>query len=165
MSRRELLLVRHAKAESGSSAERDFARKLTAEGRAAAKELGDFLTGQQISGCRVVASSAPRAWETAVLMAEALGLPEESILPERRIYEASRSELVAVMHELPEAWERVILVGHNPGLSHLATWLVGESSELELPTAGLAWITGLPASWSAVTAGCGRLQASFPRQL
>jgi phosphohistidine phosphatase len=66
----------------------------------------------------------------------------------------------------PAEVERLMLIGHNPGLGSLATSLCGTGSRKDLasmstkfPTAGLAVISFDVEHWADITPGSGRLEA------
>ena len=64
MTRRNLILLRHAQAIDAQPGARDIDRKLTALGERQARGVGDFLRAQGIEVDAVVCSSAVRARQT-----------------------------------------------------------------------------------------------------
>jgi phosphohistidine phosphatase len=92
---------------------------------------------------------------------------------ERRIYLASAATLLDVVHELPDAAARVLMVGHNPGLEDLAMLLVPLSDgglrdrlEEKYPTATLAEMATGVERWREVAEGQARLDRYVrPRDL
>jgi phosphohistidine phosphatase len=77
----------------------------------------------------VLASAAPRAVATAELASSACGFSGDLTL-DRGLYLASDARCLIALRGLPEQACSVWLVGHNPGLSRLATDLSGRSWEL-----------------------------------
>jgi phosphohistidine phosphatase len=119
----ELFLVRHAVAEDESRDGTDATRALTPRGR---KRFGRSVRGLERLGVRfdrVLFSPLLRAQETAEeLMCqcdEDDGCETEVVL---ELAQAPGPELLARLVELGE--RRVALVGHEPWLSQLGTWLV-----------------------------------------
>lgn len=122
---RLLLLLRHAKA-AREAREGDEARPLDDRGRSAAAVVGRWLAEQQKLQPRLVlASSAQRTRETWDAVATEL----TSKIPVRfhhRLYLASPESILAVVADAPKDAERLMVVGHNPGIHELARHLVGQ---------------------------------------
>ncbi|MEH3158908.1 MAG: histidine phosphatase family protein [Sphingomonas taxi] len=163
-----LTLLRHAKSGWDDPVARDFDRPLNAKGRRAAQTVGRHLRALDLGFDHVVASPAVRVGETIDAVVSGYG---RTLAPvwERRIYLASAATLLDVIHELPDAATRVLLVGHNPGLEDLVLMLVpaaadGLRAEVEekYPTASVAEMTLPIDRWDAVAAG-GASLARFVR--
>jgi phosphohistidine phosphatase len=123
---RHLILMRHGHAEELRD---DFARRLTEEGRAAARRAGQALRAAHFSPQRIVTSSAPRARETAELVAEQCGYGGV-LQSEQALYLAEEGPYLSALRALPDALSRVLLVGHNPTLSALSRTLGEAGTEL-----------------------------------
>lgn len=150
-----LYVLRHAKAESAAPAGGgDHERPLRRRGRRAARVLGRFLTRMGEAPELVLCSSAVRARETAELAREE-GAWSAPIELRRTIYEATPATLLREAAACAGAPQRLLLVGHQPGLSLLVAELVG--SEPDFPTAALARIDLELARWKELRPGSGRL--------
>lgn len=116
-----LTLLRHAKSGGDEPGLRDFDRPLNAKGRRAAETMGRHLHAEGFAFDRVVASPAVRVVETLDAVGEGYGA---SLRPDwdRRLYLAAAETLLDVARE--QTADRVLLVGHNPGLEELALMLV-----------------------------------------
>lgn len=128
-----MLILRHGKAasEEGGS---DAARPLTERGKHEAELIGQLLHEENLVPDRILASSAQRTRETA-RKAAALAHFSGSIDELDELYLAEpEAYITAVQRRAPEA-QRVLLVGHNPGLEALALILTGDP--VSLPPAGL----------------------------
>lgn len=155
-----LTLLRHAKSDWDDPALRDFDRPLNAKGARAAVTMGRHMRALGLTFDHVLASPAARVEQTLAQVAGGYGAP---LNPQwdRRIYLASASTLLELLQALPEGAERVLLVGHNPGLEELVLLLVPEGPirnqvEIKFPTATLAEI-GIAGSWADVAQGGGTL--------
>jgi len=158
-----LLLLRHGKAEPKESASNDHDRPLAERGRADAPRMGQLLAQEGLAPDEVVSSPALRARETAELAAGEAGFSGE-VRFDDRIYENTADDLLAVVRDLPDEAQRVMLVGHNPGFEHLLTTLVG--SREELPAAALAKVDFEVGSWRDATSGLGRTPQGWrPKEL
>lgn len=144
MQTREIILLRHAQADSLVPGEVDSERGLTLHGDVEADAVGEWLKSHAANIDVVLCSPARRAQQTAERVLSALG-SDIMLLSEKRIYNATPGDLIDVL-SLHEKIERVLLVGHNPGLETLAALLTtGQSSDYRgIPTAGIAWLE-LPA--------------------
>jgi phosphohistidine phosphatase len=98
MAIRRLVLVRHAKAETGNGD--DAERGLTARGRRDAGAIGQQLRQWQIMPTRVVVSPARRAQQTWELASGALAGAAEPIL-DARIYGNSIEKLLTIVRSTP----------------------------------------------------------------
>jgi phosphohistidine phosphatase len=167
---RTLILLRHAKSNWGSGAAGDFARPLAKRGRMAAKKMGEWMRRHNIVPEYVISSPAVRARETAVRLRDALRMDAAHVLYEERLYLADVDALLNVLRDCPQEAQSVMLVGHNPGLEELLTYLcggdvpAGTDGKL-LPTAALAQIM-LPDNWQGLKRKSGRLIAvTRPKEL
>lgn len=115
---RELLLLRHAEAVSGIP---DSERPLTARGEHQARAVGEWLAAQAITLDCVLCSRALRARTTAALALAALATPPPVTCLEA-VYGAMPGQLLALLDQHARG-ERVLLVGHNPGLQYLVATL------------------------------------------
>lgn len=157
-SGRDLLVLRHAKAERGDMP--DFERPLARRGRKDAPRIAGWLRDEGLVPDLVVASPARRTAETTELVLEALGIDPSAVRWEERVYEAPAGALLGVLSGCPEECVRVLLVGHNPGAETLVRLLARTVREPAsgkfLPTAALAHLR-IEGPWSGLSAGCAEL--------
>lgn len=162
-----LTLLRHAKSGWDDPVPRDFDRPLNPKGQRAAAMMGRHMRTLGLGFDRVVASPAVRVVETLEQVGRGFG---GDLAPEwdQRLYLASAATLLDVVRELPESAERVLLVGHNPGLEELTLLLAEPGAplrdvvEAKFPTATLAELHLPIERWDAV-AGGGATLARFVR--
>lgn len=148
---RELILLRHAHADSGTPGQADAARALSPRGITEAQAAGRWLQQHNVLPAHILCSPAVRAQQT---LKYALGdLP---VTTEARIFGAAPAELIDLIEEHATA-PRLLLVGHNPGFETLVALLAtGQSGDFRgVPPAGVAWfeIDG------AIEPGAARLKA------
>ncbi|MCP4766904.1 MAG: NUDIX domain-containing protein [Gammaproteobacteria bacterium] len=149
---RELLLLRHGKAEKliqGS----DFDRPISDPGKRGAQRMATWIWRNDLRPDYVISSPAAYALETARKACKAMGMGAQGIVEDQRIYEATTNELLQVLGDVPQTARRVLLVGHNPGLRKLLSYLDGEKDE-RLPKAALARLE-MPDSWQELPPACG----------
>jgi phosphohistidine phosphatase len=152
-----LTLLRHAKSGWDDMSLRDFDRRLNPKGRRAAEVIGRHLRDAGLAFDHVVASPAVRVVETLEGVASGYGR-DLAPLWDRRIYLASSAMLLDVVRELPDAHDRVLLVGHNPGLEDLVLLLAADAGEAKdkYPTATLAELA-IGDGWSDAAEGAAEL--------
>lgn len=140
---RELILLRHAHAEPAGAGQADLDRPLSPEGLAEAEAAGRWLAAQGLVPDCVLCSPARRTRETLEAVLGVIGYVEQRL--EDGIYEATAGTLAALADSQREA-ERLLLVGHNPGLEHLAALLhSGQSGDYRGLPPGAIVVLGLPA--------------------
>ena len=133
---RELILLRHAHAEPGAPGQADIDRPLSAHGLAEAEAAGRWLAGKGLLPDRVLCSSATRTRETLAALGD-IGAGE--VYEDASIYDASPGTLAALADANRDA-ERLLLVGHNPGLEQLAALMhSGQTGDYRgMPPGGIA---------------------------
>lgn len=151
-----LYLARHAKSSWDDYSIRDIDRPLNKRGLRDAPLMGRVLAGMKEVPEIILASPANRAQTTARLLAEAFGLPPESVVVHRPLYSASPETILGAVNGLGEEISRAMIVGHNPGMAQLASEL-SKGSVGRMPTCGVAAFGFSVDSWTMVRAG----QASF----
>lgn len=152
---RELILLRHAHADPAAAGQDDHERPLSATGRAEAEAAGDWLREHGLRPDRVLCSTAARTRQTL----DALGdIGAGEVYEDVAIYEASPGTLATLADANRDA-ERLLLVGHNPGLEQLAALIhSGQTGDYRgMPPGGIA-VLKLPLD-ANVEPGVGTLSA------
>src|SRR5688572_13512711 len=119
----ELYLVRHAEAEKMVTT--DIARRLTAAGKQAVKQLAKRLQHAKKNPDIILASTAERTAQTAEILIKELSIPHHTSTA--AIYEADVTTLLTVIQSIPHHHSRAMLIGHNPGISAIASELTGSN--------------------------------------
>lgn len=105
----------------------DIDRPLSHRGREQASRLGEWMQQQGLLPGMVVSSPAVRARQTTELVCRPQGVELHQVRFEPGLYLASRKELLDIIRTLAVSSNTLMLVGHNPGLEEVLTWLCGES--------------------------------------
>ena len=132
-----LLILRHAKSSWKHTELSDHDRPLKKRGERAAPGMGELLVEEDLVPQLIISSTAKRALKTTELVAEACQYGGE-VQPEPGLYGAGPMAYIRILREVPDVYQRVMIVGHNPGLEGLLEVLTGEA--VWLPTAALAHI-------------------------
>jgi phosphohistidine phosphatase len=147
-----LLVVRHAKAEQAAEGNGDFGRELTRAGVDAAEALGVGLAAAGIVPDLLYTSAAPRAFQTASILAGAVGLPPDRIESDRTFYSVEAKELIEAFREVSDRVTVLAVCGHNPAMTDFVHALDREIS-IELKTASAAFLTLDILSWGELSEG------------
>ena len=132
-----LLLLRHGKSSWKDSELDDHDRPLHKRGKRDAPRMGQLLRDEQLLPDLMISSSAKRCRRTAELVAQAAAYRGETRITSD-VYEANAERLLSFLATLSNPLQRVMLVGHNPGLEELLEALTGNYRPLS--TAALAWL-------------------------
>jgi len=147
-----LILIRHAKAvsEIGSS---DFERPLKHSGIKDAEFMAERLKAHGHNPQHLVTSPALRTGTTANIFTEHLELAKAQ--EDKRIYEATVKTLLQVINELPNEYQSIAIVGHNPGMGQILYYLTG--SVHDVPTCAVAVINFDFDDWQMISENTGNL--------
>ena len=148
---KKLLLVRHAKAEK--EGESDIDRPLKYTGMQDAAFMAEKLKENLLTPQLIITSPALRTKTTAEIISDHFLMPEPQ--PDNRIYEATEKTWLNVIKTLPEEYDFVAIVGHNPGVSQVIYELTGEVKEVH--TATTAVIEFNTDKWASISGGTGKL--------
>ena len=121
---KQLALARHGHAAPFESEATDHARPLSRRGWIEVTAVAHRLQRHRWQPELIVTSSAVRTLETARCLAQAFNLGEAAIAVDPRLYQADVAGWLLVATELPPGADKVLLVGHNPGVSNFAHWLL-----------------------------------------
>ena len=158
---RQLWLLRHAKAEPYQAA--DYGRSLAQKGIDQISTISQLMASLQLPDV-IVSSPALRAQQTTELLCQHLNLNLDIVQWDKRIYNATTSQLIKVLEQIP-AGSVVLLTGHNPGLEGLLEYLTvglpgatgGSTDSYGIPTATLVQID-MPVEWGNLDPGCASLR-------
>ncbi|HTN47938.1 MAG TPA: phosphohistidine phosphatase SixA [Burkholderiaceae bacterium] len=132
----ELILWRHAEAEDG---EPDMRRRLTARGEKQARRVAVWLDAQLPESARILVSPAVRAQQTAQALA---AVSRRKLVTIDEIAPGATVRAVLDAAKWPRARVSVVVVGHQPELGHVASFLLaGESQEWSVKKGGVWWIS------------------------
>jgi phosphohistidine phosphatase len=161
---RQLILLRHAKTETDAPTGKDQDRRLDDRGRGDAAGIGGWLALNRLCPDDVLVSIATRAQQTWEIVAaqDHHPVPRVSHLPE--LYGAGPAQLLEIIRAGDDEAQRLMIVGHNPGLHELALTLIGSGQPADrkalqhnMPTSGLAVIDFTVAHWDDLCFGTGQL--------
>jgi phosphohistidine phosphatase len=147
---RRLTLLRHGKAQSIDSCAEDFERALTRRGGIEAQEMATRIVYRDLIPDLILVSPAERAWATAEIIANACELDAKQVQCARELYLATPETTWRLVTRRDAALRHVMICGHNPGLSQIASRLGPKPQLRELPTAGIASAVWHNAHWETL---------------
>jgi len=156
VSVKSILLFRHGKSDWKADYPGDHDRPLAKRGKSAARLMGRFLASCGQVPDIALTSTALRARRTLELASESGGwtCPVEA---KSYLYEASPQEILGQIQQQSDTWNSVLLTGHEPTCSELASALIG-GGYFRFPTAALMGIDFAADRWEAVDFGRGVLK-------
>lgn len=147
---RRLTLLRHGKAVSIDACVEDFERALTRRGCIEAQEMANRIVYRDLIPDLILVSPAERAWATAEIIAAACELDAKQVQCARELYLATPETTWRLLARRDAALRHIMICGHNPGLSQIASRLGPKPQPRELATAGIASAVWRNAQWSTL---------------
>ncbi len=153
---KRLILTRHAKSSWDDPLTPDHDRPLNDRGKAAAADLGQWMSSRGYVPNLVLCSDALRTRKTWSGIAPALpGTPVLELKP--ALYHAGPEVMLAVLRNAEP--DTVMMIGHNPGIAEFASRLVAHAPAnpdfARYPTGATLVVDFMADSWADVGFGQG----------
>ena len=132
-----LYLLRHAKSSWAEAGLSDKQRPLSDRGLHDAPMMGERFSSRGESVDRIISSPALRAHTTAQMFAEAAGYPSADIAIEEDLYFLGSGSIQEVILGQDDQQQSIMLVFHNPDITHFVNAIDYEVSIDNVPTSGL----------------------------
>ena len=130
-----LFLLRHAKAMTGGVMVFDQDRALAEKGIREANKLANKLVKRGFKLDLILCSPAVRAISTAQILMKSLGSSGVQLIVVDELYGAEVISLLKIISKFSKKIDKLMIVGHNPSLMNLASFITGES--ISIPTCSL----------------------------
>ena len=156
---RNLFLIRHADAQLQAQDERDFQRLLSSHGVKQAQLLGEHLAELEVPIEVFFTSPAARTLQTIEIIRNQVR-GQDKVIKVEEYYEATYNTMVASMNRLEDMYTHVAVVGHNPSISQLFDYIVGDDIG-GFMTATCTWIELELDSWNQLTRNAGILKDHY----
>ncbi len=131
---KRLYLMRHAKSSWKNKDLEDYQRPLNKRGKRDASFMGKVLKKRGVFFDIIISSSAKRAYQSAKRVAKEIGY-DKKILKDKKLYLISFEEFLDYIKNLDDKYKSVLIIGHNPDISKLFSYLTGKESKM--PTAAV----------------------------
>ena len=151
-----LFLLRHGKSRWDEDFVQDYERALKKRGARNATEMGKRIALRADKPELIIASFAERTLRTAQLVAAELDFKSDEIVVDKAIYAAECDDLQNIIKQFDDAYERILLVGHNPTLTEALNHFTNAGIE-NVPTCGLGVVQFSTGSWSSVNSNNAQL--------
>ena len=148
---KNLILIRHAKS-SWEAPLRDIDRPLEQRGIKDAHLVATNCLKYLPSTFVVWSSKAKRASETALIFAQTILYPIESIIYKEELYTFDENQLEKVIKSCSNIFENVILFGHNEAITNFVNKF-GDVYIDNVPTSGFVSIEFETDSWDKISKG------------
>ncbi|WP_035672719.1 histidine phosphatase family protein [Flavobacterium sp. 83] len=159
---KNLILIRHAKS-SWEAPLHDKDRPLTNQGMKDAHLVSSHISNYIPKTYMIWSSSAERASETAMIFAQNISYPIESIDYKDELYTFDENKLEKVIKSCNNDIESVILFGHNEAITNFVNKF-GDAFINNVPTAGFVALQFDTDNWDAIKNGKTK-KIIFPKEL
>ena len=159
---KQLILVRHAKS-SWDAPLRDYDRPLTSKGIQDAHLVSSNIGNQIPKTFLVWSSASKRASETAMIFAQNISFPVESIIFKEELYTFDERKLEQIIKSCSNDYEHLIVFGHNEAITNFANKF-GNTFIDNVSTSGFVNIIFDQNSWNDIEKGVTK-KVIFPRDL
>ncbi len=149
---KKLIVMRHGKSSWDYAHLDDHDRPLNERGKKNTAKMGVYLLQKTGKPELILSSSAERAYATAVIAAENMGYPKEQIVTDL----AWIDDILQSISRVPDTISYCLVVGHNPGLTHLINHF-GVALD-NLPTASTACFEFGTQVWKDISPANARFQ-------
>jgi phosphohistidine phosphatase len=149
---KRLLLMRHSYAENGYQGITDLKRNLTEKGIQTITNQAKRLHETSFYPDCIIASHALRANKTASLLAEKINFTKPVIIDPFIYDEYSPEEFIDYLRQLPDSYNTVLLVGHNPNITDIFS-LLTQTNSLSFSPATITVLNMNINSWSSAKLG------------
>ena len=150
MGTRRLTLLRHGQAQSVDASAEDFERALTHRGAIEVREMAARIVYRALIPDLILVSPAERAWATAEIVAAACELDAKQIRCARELYLATPETTWKLLAKSAAGLGHIMICGHNPGLSQIASRFGPKPQRRDLATAGIATARWYEADWKTL---------------
>lgn len=148
---KNLILVRHAKS-SWETPLKDRDRPLSKNGLQAAHLVSSYVSKYLPKTYLIWTSVAERASQTALIFAQNLSYPIESIIYKEELYTFDENQLAKVIKSCKNEFDSVILFGHNGAITNFVNKF-GDVFIENVPTSGFVSLQFDVDDWSAIEKG------------
>jgi phosphohistidine phosphatase len=132
----DLILWRHAEAFEAREGDDDLERALTPKGERQAQRMAEWLNQRLAHSTRVIASPARRCQQTAKALGKKFKTLDE-LAPD------GNGEALLKAARWPDATEPMLVVGHQPMLGFVASFLLsGQPQEWTIKKGAVWWVRG-----------------------
>ncbi len=142
-------IVRHGKAIPATANIADADRLLTDTGVARTCRVALYMAESKPVIDQIIASPAERAYATALIIADKLGIAAKNVFSNEKLFTGDDSDTLDVIGELDDSINSVMIVGHNPVITLVANHFASPKLD-SLPTTGVVSVHLETEKWADV---------------
>jgi len=136
-----ILLLRHAKSSWKDVSLSDHDRPLNNRGKRTAPIMGQRLAKKEHQPQHIISSTAKRALDTTYIVSNQIMFNIDNIEASCDLFHSWPYDICKVISQCDESINRLMVVGHNPGVTMLANQLLKSNRFDNIPTAGLVTLS------------------------
>ena len=160
---KKLIIVRHSKSSWKDLSLDDFNRPLNKRGKEDGPIISNYLSKKTNFIDFLHSSSSVRTFETSKFFTERIKFGK--VKYDDNLYHSSSGSILNLIKNYSNEYSSVMLIAHNPGLTHLINQITNISLD-NLPTTGLAEIHFSCNKWNEISSKNSNLiDLKFPKQL
>ena len=160
---KKLVIVRHSKSSWSDPYLSDFDRPLNKRGNRDGGLMAEFLSKRINNVDKLLSSSSKRTRLTSEFFKNKINIKVENYTD--KLYHASYDDIIGLLNQVKDDVRSLILIGHNPGLTHLVNFFT-EVNLYNLPTTGIVVINFMIDKWKKIKDSKGNIEIiKFPKEL
>ena len=160
---KKLVIVRHSKSSWSDPYLLDFDRPLNKRGNRDGGLMAEFLSKRIKNVDKLLSSSSKRTRLTSEFFKNKINIKVENYTD--KLYHASYNDIIDLLNQVKDDVRSLILIGHNPGLTHLVNFFT-EVNLYNLPTTGIVVINFIIDKWKNIRDSKGNIELTkFPKEL
>lgn len=145
----ELIVIRHAKSSWVKNGQSDIDRPLNERGKQSIQLMASKVINWGLSDALFLVSTAERTQETFKRLCNELQITPPKVKLKNKLYLAENKDLLTCLTETPKDINKVVMIGHNPGLTYFVEYLSGIDFG-NLPTAAFVKLNFVVNKWDMV---------------
>lgn len=160
---KNLILIRHAKAEADSVSGTDHDRAISASGRADALKVSTEAVNNLPSNLKIRSSSARRTTQTAAIFCKTFNISISEVDFDDALYTFDGRQLATIIRNTPNSIQNLLIFGHNEAITEIVNNF-GNIKIDNVPTSGFVSISFDTDNWNNINNGK-TIKTIFPRDL
>ena len=125
--------------------------------------MAEFLSKRINNVDKLLSSSSKRTRLTSEFFKNKINIKVENYTD--KLYHASYDDIIDLLNQVKDDVRSLILIGHNPGLTHLVNFFT-EVNLYNLPTTGIVVINFMIDKWKNIKDSKGNIEIiKFPKEL
>lgn len=156
---KNLYLLRHATAEDSAYSPifKDIQRELISKGIMESARMGKFISENGYAIQKIYFSPSARTMGTAKIIAEQNNLSEHQLESIESLYGSGPRAYLALVNELSENQNDIMIVGHNPDITFFSEYLTRDDIGGNMKKCTLIHLQFDGLNWSEISQKSGKL--------